>query len=73
MLCICINNTHAVCRKGLLHCVEGLEMALFCLKSTFALDKINTALYSCGHESLLSIFRTVPSFDLHSNPMKLDE
>lgn len=51
----------------------GFGSGVFCLKSPFGLDKINTGLYSCGHQSLLSTLTAVPPFDLHSNPMKLAE
>lgn len=69
-ICIYINDALAAWRKVSLsraQCRDGI----FCLTSRFGLDNRNDVFYWCGPENLLSIFTPVPSFDLHSNLVKL--
>lgn len=71
-ICIYINNAQAFWKKGSLWRAQYLEMA--CSASNLGLvRKQKNAFYLCGHQSLLGIFTSVPSFDLHSNPVKLAE
>lgn len=61
---IYINNAHDVWRKGSLFRTQCLGDGIFCLKTRFGLDNRNNAFYLCGYQGLLSIFTSVPSFDL---------
>lgn len=71
-ICIYINNAHAVWKKGPPWRAQCLEMVRPA-SHLGLLRKLKNAFYLYGHQSLLSIFTSVPSFELHSNPGKLAE
>lgn len=43
------------------------------IKSRFGLENRDNAFYLCGPQSLLGIFASAASFDLHCDPTKLAE